>query len=558
LILNSDHAVVFVIFVKPRTRAHTPRGVLRVRCEVAASLKCPARAQKHTCRLPRSFNADCDQWSTARSTCGFSHPLLFSHFAPLSLSPALIALVITMATISLPRSRQIRAIAMVIVALVHVSVVLLLLDAKGVGTKLTNLLLVGNTHTSRGSPSSSSTEKSSIVRLDWTNGSKQQQGTRKSTLILHSGPHKMGTTFLQCVLQSDRATSLLEQDRYVYLGKFNSACGLSNNNHEFGYAKNIMLNATHIHPSFVETMQSIHQQGNDAIIVTESWHPLQDEQYRILARTLQSDWTIQHVVVYRPLYEWIPSFYSEVFRPLFRPKYNWDGSGGKTWAEIPPMTLTPDNEWTYGLYYMLRVYRSHPTRQVMDRLTRLLPSSEPLTVIHLNNLPVLAKDVVGDSYLVHFLCNVVPNAHQSCHAAQITVQMSHVKKPNPSYHVDADRLASAAVRLGLVSPTKDRTVITTRTKQALEAWIAAASKTNQTATFMNDKWRTCPAKQHLDGLLALSMELEEQVLERWLTEDEQKRHMSGFQQYVIMGKFCALNVEQLLKQVHWKRFFAKI
>ena len=368
----------------------------------------------------------------------------------------------------------------------------------------------------------------------------------RSTLVLHSGPHKMGTTYLQCALQSSLAATYLKQDGYVYLGKRNDVC--DGHGDEFGNVAHIMVPGSqlHVQQRFIDTMSRLHKDGMNAIIVTESWHPLRDSQYRAIAAALAENWTVQHVVAYRPIYDWIPSYYSERFRPLYTPRYNWTGSGTKTWAVIPAATYDPSDTWSYGLYNMLKFLRAHPTRLVMDRVTRLLPgrSSSVIDMTNISHDP----DAVGDDYLIQMLCREIKDATNTCHAARTVATLSVVKKANPSYYVDADRLASAALQQGLISTKTDRTTITKRTNDRL-------ANLTKSLNFTPNSIRVCPSKQSLSMLMALSLELEEQVFDRISTKEQEQRHMAGFQKAVESGRLCALDTGKLLQDPSWVAFF---
>ena len=115
-----------------------------------------------------------------------------------------------------------------------------------------DVVLQGNTPLLEGESPEASSSMSNITR---------------PTIILHVGPQKMGTTFLQCFLM--QSTNTLNQDACVYMGT-GANCG--RNQFDFGIPSDLFHkagNKTVLQPSFAKALSDACRNGQNAIIVSE-------------------------------------------------------------------------------------------------------------------------------------------------------------------------------------------------------------------------------------------------------------------------------------------------
>ena len=187
----------------------------------------------------------------------------------------------------------------------------------------------------------------------------QRAGGNRPLFILHVGLPKTATTHLQCSLCANAAIAepLLRQDKLVYLGTCPIQCG-SDIDRENKYLKHQQLaffqrspldpNANPVgpfphgldpqrankkvnqklarvsagppmlNPDFVSRVDEIWEDGLGILIVFEGCTEWSSRHIATLAQYLKrkNRWEVHIVVAYRPLFEWLPSKYNSVVKPL--------------------------------------------------------------------------------------------------------------------------------------------------------------------------------------------------------------------------------------------------
>jgi hypothetical protein len=169
----------------------------------------------------------------------------------------------------------------------------------------------------------------------------------KPTLLVHMGPHKTSTTFLQCVLSN--MMDILALDNYVYFGRRVSECfkpGVTydkdtlNSSPDFIWDRADGSRALYdtkdaFNPTFLNELRETHRQGKNAIILNEGFNGYTKEQTKLLMDEFSSNWNVKLILNYRRLYEALPSKYNEQHKPTKNSRHGdpssllWPGETNK-------------------------------------------------------------------------------------------------------------------------------------------------------------------------------------------------------------------------------------
>lgn len=147
-----------------------------------------------------------------------------------------------------------------------------------------------------------------------------KSSTTKPTLLLHMGPPKTSTSFLQCILTNMMDTLAL--DNFVYLGLHVNMC----RKEDTQTSDKAVLHLTPdfpfeepkiavFRPTFINELRESLNQGKNAIIVCECFWSYTAEQRQLLIDEFSSNWDVKLILNYRRVYEFLPSAYNQNHKP---------------------------------------------------------------------------------------------------------------------------------------------------------------------------------------------------------------------------------------------------
>jgi hypothetical protein len=189
----------------------------------------------------------------------------------------------------------------------------------------------------------------------------------KPTLLLHVGPHKTSTTFLQCVLTNMMDTLAL--DNYVYFGRHFASClknedlvdeATLNSSPDFlferGPGRDLFSTKAAFSPTFLNALRETHSQGKNAILMDEGFNRFTEEQTQLIMDEFSANWNVKLIMNYRRLYEILPSYYNQQNKPIkghSNPSYslwpgetNTYGKKGKPLLPFDPVFYEDDHHVT--------------------------------------------------------------------------------------------------------------------------------------------------------------------------------------------------------------------
>jgi len=361
----------------------------------------------------------------------------------------------------------------------------------------------------------------------------------RSTLILHVGPGKMGTTYLQCTLQRKSVENYLEQDGYLFIGKVASNCGLPTEEtpaSRISYFEGndfFNKNKTSLAPHFVDQLSEWKSRGGrHAIIVSEHLSTVPSERLRLFYEL--KGWDIRVVVGYRQYFEYLSSRYSQDFRPKPDNEWArlWPGEKGQHEVGRPILAFDVDNRGEFSERYQKAVSTvRHPSESMVIKFSALKPKS--LNVVQ---LPYLPPTPPGDPYLVNLMCSLL-DSPATCEAAKMGTIGIYNESINPSYPIDLDTIATEAKARGWIRSGLLRT--------------AVVSSLQQSSTLPKPPRVCIPA---MDQILNLSIAMEVQLFG---DETHVEEHRASFRSKAD-SKYCHLNATAALEMKEWREFIQRL
>jgi hypothetical protein len=151
-----------------------------------------------------------------------------------------------------------------------------------------------------------------------TNKDSGTNSTRAPTLLLHVGPPKTSTTYLQCILTNMIDTLAL--DNYVFLGiQEDSQCQKKPHQailgHQSCYDLFVEKEAAEWNPKFLSDLRNTRSQGKNAIIMNECFKFFTPAQTKLVIDEFSSHWNVKIIMNYRRAFESLPSSYNQGYKP---------------------------------------------------------------------------------------------------------------------------------------------------------------------------------------------------------------------------------------------------
>jgi len=440
-----------------------------------------------------------------------------------------------------------------------------------------------NTRTREGKTKRISNENTTTKDLTPPPLETSNKNKKQPILILHVGPPKTGSTTLQCTLESLRES--LEQDGIAYIGR--PECLGQNINYE--WKKEFRVFATAMVDGFACQKEMIYldrsagQQGKQQHLPSQCWDKFvqhldayrrsgtnvifsdeamsnrlsRKKQYRpalpypweALRLALQG-WDVRFLVVHRPLYDYLPSVYTEIYKvgPHKRKLQLWHG-GGQCPQQNGRVVPRPfdGREQT----------REITIARLLEPNQQLYPTpAEIYELIQDQNFTVSLVDMKalgddGEDFIARIICEEIPGARTTCQAlkdnnkGETTTQ----KQLNPSMPLHYDFIAIEACQQGMFNGTLiSRQTVRSALKKRQE---------NELSLSANDLPLDCPDEDTLQQLLNASYEHEHRLRGKgWGGSEDEVRHRKAFWSAAYeKNKFCTVNSTKVVHDKDWKEFF---
>ena len=392
-------------------------------------------------------------------------------------------------------------------------------------------------------------------------------------LVLHIGPHKTGTSTIQCDLTHYRR-ELYANASVAYTGRAYKHC-MSRNSTGLTFDTRGLIN--NCFKSSLCT-KSDNWKNLEAQLHYYSYHDksviISDEAFsrmRIIAGDNVDNRVILYrlfnkyypgrvhvVIIYRRYYEWMQSLWNEGNKPhsniIFDPNSpykkkfeKWPSEGGKTCKTFLDYITrkrkkNSRNDLSSTEYQKLaEVENIH----VVEYLRRLWSnhSSEVLIL----NMHEMQHNDDGEDLTTRLLREVLPPlAGNTFKRAKVS---GFTGRPNPSRNFDYDRLAVKAHERGLLA----NQTTTARFKIAEMAEKYLLRKLNTT---MDKLPLVCLNETHLQNLLQKSLQYENQMYPNQ-SEESARHHELVFFEAVERKQFCNFDTDKLIEDHAVQSFFTE-
>jgi len=391
------------------------------------------------------------------------------------------------------------------------------------------------------SPVTAHLQKNTSLQLDritTTNGSTDSNST-KPILLLHVGPRETGTQTIQNgILRNESLVSKLHEDgwtkvsfSYTKLQQMASQC--------FEKKANCKL-----WDDLVEEYHSIRKSGENAIQSAELYSkipftPFVAKKLSSLAQT----WTVRIVMVYKPLYEWLPDMYTQA-----RKRNAYDAKKQTFRLLSSRKKLLPN----------LRTFAAYFENEFLPKMSDPLATYEFYsTVFGKESIIVLkaedTKDETMASKLVEdFVCRAMSPATHACsyNKAHPTLYKPEVGDAEAlklmGSRLDHDLLALEAVSKGFVMNSE---LSTTSVLAAVERRLNERNITISTV-----EPRISISSAHIEWLWNRTLVGEELMMGSHETRGQETIH-SEWKEALANSKFSTVDAAKVLDDPKWRDIF---
>lgn len=352
--------------------------------------------------------------------------------------------------------------------------------------------------------------------------------------ILHVGPPKTGTSTIQAFAATH--DDLLRKDNIYYLGHYGKRQDL--NMHEFSNLCRLCqgkqdCDCNKKWEEFSKLVNYHHSQNHSVMLSDETFYRYKnenDEQAYLWDHLvpLLKNWDVRIVYTYRRYFEWIPSTYHQSFNPAGKKRKetrsNWPGSGGLTIPSFPVFLDT------------------------FMKLSAKQPSAlKKKWEDHFSNIWVFNMHDDGP-FLRNFFCRMVQGTQICNFLRSQTTELT--KNPSSSKILHYDMLATEAYQRGLVKKGLKRTAVNRAVMDhSIERGLSSIS----------DFPLKCLSQKQTDQFLNVSLALESAMVPKFFSSTKGETDLrKKFVEASDAGKFCSVDVDAVLKDGRWQKFFKKL
>ena len=405
----------------------------------------------------------------------------------------------------------------------------------------------------------------------------------KPKLILHVGLPKTATSFCQCTFCSTQAAKDLFQrhdEKNVFIGTCPyRVCGLDKPPeeylmHRFGNifagpsqlpdkafgtspvvhnttAYKLALEVTgwdkiNLADGFVQRLEDAYQKGQNAMLIYEGFMGSSQHAIEALHREMNDRFDVTVLVMYRPLYQWLPSRFNSKHR----------NSMPKEYADSPmksnnyyPLSFDLDGRGKFSdsVHYIENTTQRHPAETVRNNFQMVF---DDVQVIPMH---ALTSPTDMDPLLRFLVCSV---SDELCNdvdkdgtvAERIKEQMVD-RALNPSMDMTYDILAFGAYNSGLI-PANGKYPRNIMRQRIERFWKNDLQRTSE-----DFHHKVCLPSSTLRRLEDLSWAVEQ----RLFGDKYKEMHRDGFQKAVQQGRaYCSVDVERTLQLPEFKEFFKSL
>ncbi len=397
--------------------------------------------------------------------------------------------------------------------------------------------------------------KKYIVQYDMT-WSKAVVDTRPH-FVIHIGPHKTGTTFLQGTLSVESADAVLDMDNYYYLG---TTLRSFRRKDKLAFDMRSIFNHNPIrsspHPAldedFAALLTRMRARNQSGILIHEALHKIQPEFVRVLATSLEKHWKVTVVEGYRPLHEWLMSRFNQFTRDEYSKSIWPDGTGRGEDDDDDDVGFPPNLR--FGLSTNTRYDRyiqPFLSRNSSIFETSLEVWSKYFDDVRLIDIPYLPSRLDGrDPYLVHLMCEIVQGAANLCQRAPDLAKESDNDMSSSQYGVAYESLTTWTWQMHLIDRRLDRMFVREHIKYHHKVRL------NLTALPVS-----CPPRSEMDVLWQWTLQTDERLFQTTYHRDRESSTTrtqalrASFEKSAQRNKFCAVDPSILLHE-DWKPLFS--
>lgn len=353
--------------------------------------------------------------------------------------------------------------------------------------------------------------------------------------VIHVGPFKTGTTFLQSTLCSKEADAVVAADHFYFIG----TCMMSfvrDDKLKFGrqHLFDTTTNATDpvISQELRKALAQMRLNQQSGILVHEGLHALPPLLVETLAKELNKDWRVVVVQGYRPVAEWLVSRWNQWLR---------DNHYLGRWPDEPE-SLQP--ELKFGLstntdFDDLTESIALSGQSVFENTQSVWKTWFPdFQTIDMKHLPERADN--ADPYLMHFLCNVISTAPSLCREAPRLAEIAG--RPNESNRWEYQALASWLWRLYELDAELEKMFVVNEIRKYHQEQL------NNTALEMS-----CPSYSDLDTLWQWTLRADRNLFPSQDGREEREQNLrSLFEQDLRSNKFCTVDAAAVWMRSDWE------
>lgn len=391
--------------------------------------------------------------------------------------------------------------------------------------------------------------------------SKSGNSTTKPYFILHIGPPKTATTYIQCNLQQ-LSKGLAYDDSYFFVGKSCPGSSSKMENKETsipGHYLMMGLNDANSHNRGYEALKSrmdYHlRNGNNVIYSNEAFanHLIDQNSTWDCLQSMLVGWNVRVVIGYRHYFDWIRSFYYQTNKHNSKLDKKWPNQGnGKPHPSFISfleyhIKRKEDGDLSADGGLKNNAFGHHLTISAYKKFSSHFDDIQFLNLYD-------EEDMITD-----FVCRILPNADKTCQKLRTSTKKdkeeAHSLAKRASKSFDAHRISEAAFNMGYISKSSPKEVVVEMVNKKLE----------ETGIKSLSKFRTCPSPALVDRLLNVSIEYEIEMLEISkgyisIAEKEKAKnaHVFMYQKDEAENRFCDIDPELVLNNETWVNSLSNI
>mmetsp|Transcript_17870 Transcript_17870/g.22219 ORF Transcript_17870/g.22219 Transcript_17870/m.22219 type:complete len:404 (-) Transcript_17870:91-1302(-) len=340
--------------------------------------------------------------------------------------------------------------------------------------------------------------------------------------ILHVGPPKTASTSIQTAMTRD--THVFKEDGYYVKGPFEELVNcMKTDERSIGKCPPDMREAV------MSDMRDAQLNYANLFISSEGFGD-EGSDLNELEKLLQPWDDVTIVMGYRRVFDWLPSKYHQYHRKYIH-YHKW--LGRDLFPSLKEFLTKEKIKYYVNVRFVPRLLEFY---------------GEKFSNIKVFNLHDV-DDVVSDFY-----CNVIPEAPRACDVVRRRTtkreKMGIKVQWNPSLEeIHYIRLARAAVQMGLLEDHVDL-------KEAVEA--ARFRQERNLNLKLSDFPQECLSMDVQTFLLELSIEIENRLFPEWYARPGGEQDIKKQFHEAAITKLCNPNVQAILMDEKWQRFFISL